>query len=85
MEETMELINISGEPREWEENGFIYEFPCPTSAATVVPKSVGEKLLQTKQFKQVNIQKIVKDKSIIQKAKEIIEEKNINEVQEDDI
>lgn len=46
----MKLINVSGEPREYESEGFIYEFPFPSEKPTEVPKEVAEKLLVTKMF-----------------------------------
>jgi len=46
---TIKLINISGEPREYNENGFIYEFPYPTDEPTQVPDIVAKKLLETGQ------------------------------------
>ncbi len=58
----MELINVSGEPREYAENGFIYEFPFPTEKATKVPEEVGNKLLKTGYFKKPDV--IKKEKTM---------------------
>lgn len=49
---TMKLLNISGEPREYSENGYVYEFPFPAKEPTQVPKEIGEKLLETGQYKE---------------------------------
>ena len=51
------LMNISGEPREYKDEGYIYEFPIRTDTPTEVPDSVADKLLLTKQFKDVTVEK----------------------------
>ena len=48
----MKLINISGEPREYREDGVIYEFPL-TDIPTQVPDEIGKKLILTGQFSEV--------------------------------
>ena len=65
----MKIINISGEPREYEKKGFIYEFPFPSKNPTEVPDEIGEKLIRTKQFKEFEkvkkeIKKEVKENGI---------------------
>ncbi len=50
----MKVINISGEPREYKEGAFIYEFPFPSKIPTIVPDILGKKLIETKQFKQIH-------------------------------
>jgi hypothetical protein len=60
----MKIINVSGENREFEENGFIYEFPFPSKNPTEVPEIVGKKLIETKQFKEFKIKKEVKKNGI---------------------
>lgn len=67
----MKLKNISGETREFEENGFIYEFPFPSDNPTEVPDAVAEKLLATGQFEEVGTSKKKKDK--------IFEDKEVDE------
>lgn len=47
-----QLINISGEPREYGEAGVIYEFPFPSEKATKVPDEIAEKLIATGNFKE---------------------------------
>ena len=47
-----ELYNVSGEPREYEEKGVIYEFPFPAKEPTQVDDDVAKKLLETGQFKE---------------------------------
>jgi hypothetical protein len=61
----MKIINISGESREFEEKGFIYEFPFPSKNPTEVPDTVGKKLLETKQFAEF----IVEEKKIKKEVK----------------
>jgi hypothetical protein len=62
----MKIINISGESREYEENGYIYEFPSNSKFPTEVPEKIGEKLLKTNQFKKYEnkIKKEVKNNDI---------------------
>ena len=59
----MKIKNISGEPREYEENGVIYEFPFPAEFPTEVPDDVARKLLATKQFVEVGVETPPKEKS----------------------
>jgi len=63
----MKLLNISGEPREYNEKGFIYEFPFPSSEPTEVPNEVAKKLLKTGQYKEVSL-----DRSKIKVESEVL-------------
>lgn len=49
---TKKLVNVSGEPREYSDNGFIYEFSSDAKIPTQVPDEVAKKLLETTQFKE---------------------------------
>jgi hypothetical protein len=53
----MKIINISGESREYEENGIIYEFPSPAKNPTTVPDELGERLIKTNQFMEFEVKK----------------------------
>lgn len=61
---TMKLINTSGEPREFQENGFIYEFPFPSDEPTQVPKEVGKKLLETGNYEEFTSKKTTPIKEV---------------------
>ena len=59
----MKLINISGTPLEYQEKGFIYEFPFPANEGTNVPDELGKRLMISGQYKevgQVNNEPVVK-------------------------
>jgi len=53
----MKLINVSGEPTEYGEGGFIYEFPFPSTIPTEVPDEIAEKLLISGNYKEFKIEK----------------------------
>jgi len=59
----MKLINISGQPREYYEKGFIYEFPFPSNNPTQVPDEVGKRLLVSGHYEEI----IIKTKKINEK------------------
>lgn len=44
------ITNISGEPREYGENGINYDFPYPTKEPVKVPVDIGKKLIATGYF-----------------------------------
>jgi len=80
---TIKLINCSGEPREFEADGFIYEFPFPSKNPTEVPEEVGKKLLETGQFT-----KFGEEKQLIEKneyRKELVDLPKIGEKTAKDI
>ena len=73
---TKKLINCSGESREFNAGNFIYEFPFPSDVPTEVPDDVGEKLMTTKHYKEVEIKKqIIKPET----KKDLKKEMNENE------
>jgi hypothetical protein len=47
------IKNISGEPRQFKENGIIYDFPFPAEHPTKVTEDVGRRLLTTGNFELV--------------------------------
>ena len=69
---TMKLINVSGEPREYSENGFIYEFPFPADESTQVPDEVGKKLLESGQYELSEVKK-----KTVKKESDEVEENGI--------
>lgn len=48
----MKVINVSGEPREYGENGIIYEFPFPSVTPTEVPDEIAKRLIITGNYKE---------------------------------
>jgi len=69
---TMKLTNISGEPREFGHEGFIYEFPNNAEEPTEVPDVVGKKLMTTGHY--------IESSSVKKKEIKLIEEpEEVNE------
>jgi hypothetical protein len=65
----MKIVNVSGEPREYIKDGFVYIFPFPADKPTEVPKEIAESLLETKQYKEYAVE--------TKKKIEKIDDKNI--------
>ena len=85
-----DLVNVSGEPREYQEKGFIYEFPFPATKPTQVPDKIAVKLLETGQFKKAGEVKLKPEKKedtspFAEYKKELIDLPKIGQKKAEDI